>query len=88
MRALALFLVFSLAALPLHAQRPAEQPTPSTYLLAPDRVFDGATAQPHEGWVVLVRGDSNIAAGAPSDVHAPADARRIDLKGMTLLPGL
>ena len=26
-------------------------------LLKPDRVFDGTTATPHAGWVVLVKGE-------------------------------
>src|SRR6185295_5389487 len=53
-------------------------------LLVPARVFDGATM--HAGWQVLVSGDRITAAGA--SMPAPADARRIDLGGMTLLPGL
>jgi imidazolonepropionase-like amidohydrolase len=53
-------------------------------LLVPDRVFDGTAM--HRGWQVLVRGERILAAGAKVDV--PADARRIDLAGMTLLPGL
>src|SRR5690349_6444344 len=40
----------------------------------------------HRGWQVLVRGERIIAAGVKVDV--PADSRRIDLNGMTLLPGL
>jgi len=55
-------------------------------LLAPARVFDGTVA--HDGWVVLVQGDSIAAAGPASSVRAPAAATRIDLPGMTLLPGL
>lgn len=52
-------------------------------LLRPDRVFDGETM--HEGWAVLVRADT-IAAVGPS-LSAP-EARVVDLRGMTLLPGL
>ena len=55
-------------------------------LLTPARVFDGTAV--HEGWVVLVQGDSIVAAGAAASVHAPADATHVDLPGMTLLPGL
>ncbi len=55
-------------------------------LLTPARVFDGTAV--HEGWVVLVQGDSIAAAGAAASVHAPADATHVDLPGMTLLPGL
>lgn len=58
----------------------------STYLLRPDRVFDGE--QMHEGWVVLVRGREIQAAGPLASIQAPAGAIILDLKGATLLPGL
>jgi imidazolonepropionase-like amidohydrolase len=57
-------------------------------LLRPARVFDGVAIEPHEGWVVLVRGERIDKAGPADDVHAPPDARVLDLPGMTLLPGL
>src|SRR5262245_28772629 len=65
-------------------------PSPDTkpILLKPARVFDGVDVKPHEGWVVLVRGNKIDAAGAVADVKAPDDARVIDLPGTTLLPGL
>jgi imidazolonepropionase-like amidohydrolase len=53
-------------------------------LLVPDRVFDGTTV--HAGWQVLVTGERITAVGARLD--APANARRIELAGLTLLPGL
>jgi imidazolonepropionase-like amidohydrolase len=64
-------------------------PAPSTnpILLKPARVYDGVEAKPHEGWVVLVRGDKIEKAGPAADVRAP-EARVIDLPGMTVLPGL
>jgi imidazolonepropionase-like amidohydrolase len=58
-----------------------------TVLLKPARVFDGVTPQPHEGWVVLVRGERIVAAGPSADVRA-GDARIVELAGTTLLPGL
>lgn len=61
--------------------------SPRTVLLKPARVFDGVTPQPHEGWVVLVRGDRIVAAGPSADVRS-GDARIIELPGTTLLPGL
>ena len=67
-----------LAAVPVAAQQPL--------LLRPARVFDGTDLR--EGWVVLVRGDRIERAGAAASVQAPADARVIELPGMTLLPGL
>ncbi|MDB4914105.1 MAG: amidohydrolase [Gemmatimonadetes bacterium] len=55
-------------------------------LLTPARVFDGM--EMHEGWSVLVRGDRITSAGPTSGIAAPANAKRIDLAGMTLMPGL
>jgi imidazolonepropionase-like amidohydrolase len=67
------------------AQFPADT-THHTYLLRPDRVFDGE--EMHEGWQVLVRGNRIAAAGPAASIKAPADAITLDLKGATLLPGL
>jgi imidazolonepropionase-like amidohydrolase len=65
------------------------QPQPETaYLLKPTRVFDGESAQLHDGWVVLVRGQQIEAAGPASGISTPPDAKVIDLPGLTLLPGL
>jgi imidazolonepropionase-like amidohydrolase len=61
---------------------------PAAVLLRPARVFDAISAQPHEGWVVLVLGDRIVAAGPPASVNAPPGTRNIDLAGMTVLPGL
>ena len=58
----------------------------TTYLLRPDRVFDGDTMQ--QGWAVLVRGQRIEAAGPRSNVTAPAGAETIDMPGVTLMPGL
>jgi imidazolonepropionase-like amidohydrolase len=55
-------------------------------LLKPDRVFDGE--QLHEGWVVLVQGQTIQSAGPAASIQAPAGAISLELRGMTLLPGL
>jgi imidazolonepropionase-like amidohydrolase len=60
----------------------------ASVLLRPQRVFDAASDQAHEGWVVLVTGKVIAAVGPSADVKAPAGARTVDLPGMTLLPGL
>jgi imidazolonepropionase-like amidohydrolase len=60
---------------------------PKTYLLHPDRVFDGRQDSPHEGWGVLVRGD-RIEAVGPYATLAAGQAERVELPGTTLLPGL
>jgi imidazolonepropionase-like amidohydrolase len=65
----------------------AQQPPPAAILLKPARVFDGVRAEPHEGWVVLVRGEHIEAVGPAAAIAAPG-ARVIDLPGATLSPGL
>ena len=94
MRATAL-LAFSLAlvATALHAQgrgggRGAAAPAGPPILLVPDRVWDAIDNAPHDGWVVLVRGDRIEAAGPRAQVSAPADATTIQLAGTTLIPGM
>ena len=69
-------------------QSPAPKPPDTVYLLKPAHVFDGESAQLHDGWVVLVRGEKIEAVGPASEIKAPADAKVIDLPGMTLMPGL
>ena len=67
--------------------RPAP-PAGPPILLVPDRVWDAVDAAPHDGWVVLVRGDRIEAVGPRLQVAAPADATTIALPGTTLMPGL
>ncbi len=55
-------------------------------VLMPDRVLDTRQGHPRSGLAVVVSGD-RIEAMVPAD-QAPADARRVDLAGYTLLPGL
>ena len=55
-------------------------------LLQPDRVFDGEKMQ--EGWWVLIRNNTIEAAGPSQSINVPPNTQRIDMKGMTLLPGL
>src|SRR3989442_3479249 len=83
-------IVYSLSQMTPSAQTPspATRPPDSVYLLKPAHVFDGESAQWHDGWVVLVRGEKIEAVGPASEVKAPADAKVIDLPGMTLMPGL
>ncbi|GAB4015301.1 metal-dependent hydrolase family protein [Spirosoma koreense] len=72
-----LYILFLVFPLPLFAQ--------STYLLKPDRVFDGETV--HEGWVVRIKDDKIEAVGSASSISATG-AEVVDLKGTTLTPGL
>src|SRR5438552_13860035 len=69
-------------------QTTAPKPPETVYLLEPAHIFDGESAQLHDGWVVVVRGEKIEAAGSPASVRIPADARSIDLPSLTLLPGL
>src|ERR1044072_4258875 len=63
-------------------------PPETVYLLKPAHVFDGESAQLHDNWVVLVRGEKIEAVGPAGSVTAPAGAKTIDLPGLTLMPGL
>ena len=68
-------------------QTPAPKPE-TVYLIKPAHVFDGESAQFHDNWVVLVRGQKIEAVGPSNEVKAPADAKVIELRGLTLMPGL
>ena len=61
---------------------------PQAYLLQPAAVFSADDAAMHPGWVVLVEGERIVAVGSPDRITLPARLQRVDLSGMTLLPGL
>jgi imidazolonepropionase-like amidohydrolase len=42
----------------------------------------------HDGWAVVVSGDSIVQAGPATSIRTPPGTRIIDLAGLTLLPGL
>jgi len=88
MRSVILFLLCSMLAIPNGSAQVTTTQPEAVYLLKPAHVFDGESAQLHDGWVVLVRGERVEAVGPAGDVRAPAGARVIDLPGLTLLPGL
>ncbi len=73
------FLLTALLLITLHL--PAQ-----TYLLRPERVFDGENV--HTGWVVVVAADTIQAAGPAAQVRVPAGAQVVEMPGQTLLPGL
>jgi len=68
--------------------QPSPPPLPPAYLLEPARVFDGLNAKPHEGWVVLVKGERIVSAGPAGQVEIPPGTEIMKLPGTTLLPGL
>jgi len=93
MRCIMLLFVCSLTAGLLQMTPSTESQIPSSkpqtvYLLKPAHIFDGESAQLHNDWVVLVHGEKIEAVGPATEVKAPAEAKVIDLPGMTLMPGL
>ncbi len=55
-------------------------------LLKPDRVFDGQNM--HEGWSVLIKDNHIEAVGESGNFKVLPNAEVLDLKGMTLMPGM
>jgi len=72
----------------LSAAVPRAAQTQEAVMLRPAAVFDGTVATLRSDWVVIVVGDRITHAGPEDRVQPPANARVIDLPGMTLLPGL
>ncbi|MEG3791028.1 amidohydrolase family protein [Lysobacter sp. CCNWLW3] len=85
---LALCAVLLTATLTTQAADPKLAPRGETLLLRPERVWTGDGEASHAGWAVLVRDGAIVAVGPADGIEAPADARRIDLPGATLTPGL
>ncbi len=81
----ALFFLLCLAM--VFTQTQTNAPPETVYLLKPAHVFDGESAQLHDNWVVLVRGEKIDAAG-PANTVTASGAKVIDLPGLTLMPGL
>ena len=79
-------MIYPIATASAQTQQP--KPTEAVYLLKPAHIFDGESAQFHDNWVVVVRGEKIEAVGPANEIKAPADAKLIDLPGMTLMPGL
>lgn len=82
-----LLFLFLAVLLPFQTQRPASAPE-TVYLLKPAHVFDGESAQLHDNWAILVRGEKIEAVGPTATIKAPANAKVIELAGLTLMPGL
>ena len=82
------FLLLLVCLAMIFPQAQQTKPAETVYLLKPAHVFDGESAQVHDNWVVLVRGEKIEAVGPASSVSAPAGAKVIDLPGSTLMPGL
>ena len=63
-------------------------PADDVLVLMPDAVFDGTGDRLHRGWAVVVQDGRITAAGPMRKLKVPGAARRVDLTGATLLPGL
>lgn len=74
---LSLLLLFTLSSNVSNAQ--------TSYMLKPERVFDGVEMQTN--WAVLVSGERIEAAGPVDQIRMKAGTKVIELKGQTLLPG-
>jgi imidazolonepropionase-like amidohydrolase len=81
-------LIFLMCVAMLLPQTQRTAPPETDYLLKPARVFDGESAQVHDGWAVLVHGDKIVQVGPASSITPPAGAKVIELPGLTLMPGL
>lgn len=74
--------------LPLALLIPSALGAQQPIVLRADRVFDAVAPAAHAGWEVIVTGDRISAAGPAGAALRPAGAKVIELRGMTLLPGL
>ena len=86
--ALLFFFCFMILSPDPQAQSPTAKQSETIYLLKPARIFDGESAQLRDRWVVLVHNQKIEAVGPANEIKAPANAKVIELPGMTLMPGL
>ncbi len=84
MKKLALTLLFVVCGLFFCFAQTAKKDT--LILLKPDRIFDGQEI--HTGVWVMVKGNHITQVRNAADMKVPANTKIIELKGMTLMPGL
>src|SRR4030095_8536016 len=74
------------------AEKPVQAPAPSSEPVAVvidgAQVWDGPGAAPVQDAVVVIKGDRIDAIGPRGSVTVPANARTVDAKGKTIIPGL
>ena len=82
--------IIMLSAASVHSQAgPAPTAPPKRIIIRAGRLIDGAAESVRSDQGILVEGDRIVAVGPYSDVSGRASgADRIDLSGMTVLPGL
>jgi len=78
-------LVAALSHVPAKAQSGADG---RPIALVGGQLLDGYDAQPIHDSVVVIEGDTVVAAGAAHQVDVPGNAHVIDTRGKTVLPGL
>ncbi len=88
----------SLVAAPLAAQSADElsRPIRDAFVEVADpvvalrnvRVVDGTGAVPRDGQTIVIRDGRIVAVGPTASVDIPGDARTLDLRGHTVIPGL
>lgn len=69
-------------------ESPAAPPAAQDVLIVPGQVWTAAAERSEPGIAVLVHAGAIAAVGPIERLSVPADARRIDLPGATLTPGL
>ena len=72
----------------LSVTRPAAKPSGTIALTGARIVTMNAEDQVIESGVVVIRDNRIAAVGTENEVNVPADARRLDLQGRSMLPGL
>jgi len=63
-----------------------EAQDPAPYYITADHIFDGEVT--HEGWAVLVKGNTIISTGPKEKVPMPTNSIKINYSNSTLMPGL
>ena len=69
-------------------QAPAPPAEPVAVVIDGAQVWDGTGAPPVQDAVVVIKGNRIDAIGPRAGVSVPANARKIDAKGKTVIPGL
>ena len=69
-------------------QAPATPSGPVAVVIDGAQVWDGTGAAPVQDAVVVIKGDRIDAIGPRGSVTVPANARTVDAKGKTIIPGL
>jgi len=69
-------------------QAPATPSGPVAVVIDGAQVWDGTGAAPVQDAVVVIKGDRIDAIGPRGSVTVPVDARTVDAKGKTIIPGL